>query len=110
MQKPERLQSTKWQQRVAAFARRYGLLHDPATHMLDLVTEVSEVAKEMLLATDYGQRPPQFRPELTGEIGDTLYSLLILTEACGVDADSALSAAPQKYAHRLAEHAGAGST
>ena len=102
--------TTDWQQRVAAFAGRYGLLHDPTIHMLDLLTEVGEVAKEMLLATNYGQRSPQFRPELTGEIGDALYSLLILAEACGVDAHSALSATLRKYAHRLAERADAGST
>jgi hypothetical protein len=99
MQRPERSQSTKWQQQVAAFARRYGLLHDLATHMPDLLTEVREVAKEMLLATNDGQRPPQFRPEPTGEIGDALHSLLILAEACDMDAHPALSATPRKYAH-----------
>jgi len=98
-----------WQQRVAAFVRRHHLLHDPATHALDLVSEVGEVAKEILLATDYGQRAPSFRPELAGELGDALYSLLALAEACGVDADVALGAALEKYERRLTERGGAGS-
>jgi threonine synthase len=41
-----------WQERVAALARRHSLLHDPATHALDLASEVGEVAKEVLLAAD----------------------------------------------------------
>ena len=98
-----------WQRRVTAFACRHGLLHDPVTHALDLASEVGEVAKEVLLATDYGQRAPLFRPELAGELGDALYSLLALAEACGVDADVALGAALEKYERRLTERGGAGS-
>jgi len=98
-----------WQQRTAAFTQHYDLFHDPTTHALDLVSEVGEVVKEILLATDYGQKPLQFRPELAGEIGDTLYSLLVLAEACDVDADDALNATLQKYEHRLATHGSTGS-
>jgi NTP pyrophosphatase (non-canonical NTP hydrolase) len=101
--------TNNWQQRVAAFTQRHDLLHDPATHALDLVSEVGEVAKEMLLATDYGQRAPQFSPKLAGELGDALYSLLALAETCGVNADSALTAALEKYERRLAERREAGS-
>ncbi|MBU0702542.1 MAG: nucleotide pyrophosphohydrolase [Chloroflexi bacterium] len=89
--------------------RRHNLLHDPTTHALDLVSEVGEVAKEVLLATDYGRRPPQFRPELADELGDALYSLLALAEACSVDAGGALIAALEKYERRLAERGEAGS-
>jgi NTP pyrophosphatase (non-canonical NTP hydrolase) len=100
---------TGWQQRVAVFARRHNLLHDPDTHTLDLVSEVGEIAKEMLLATDYGQRAPQFRSDLAGEIGDALYSLLALAEVCGVDAEDALNDPLQKYERRLVKHGGVGS-
>lgn len=100
---------TDRQGQVAAFARQHDLLHDPATHALDLVSEVGEVAKEILLATDYGQTPPQFRPELAGEIGDALYSLLVLAEICGVDTNDALSATLQKYERRLVDHGDTGS-
>ena len=98
-----------WQERVAGFARRHGLLHDPATHALDLVSEIGEVAKEVLLASDYGRRAPEFGPQLAGELGDALYSLLALAEACGVDADRVLTAALVKYEHRLSERGEAGS-
>jgi len=94
---------TDWQRRVAAFAQRNDLLHEPPIHMLDLISEIGEVAKEMLLATDYGRKAPQARREMADELGDALYSLLALTEACDVDANSVLSAALMKYEHRLAE-------
>ncbi|MDY6877163.1 MAG: pyridoxal-phosphate dependent enzyme [Chloroflexota bacterium] len=98
-----------WQRKVAAFARRHNLIHDLDACTLDLVSEVGEVAKEVLLATDYGQRAPQFRPQLASELGDALYSLLALVEACGVDTDSALDATLEKYEHRLTEREGPGS-
>jgi threonine synthase len=98
-----------WQERVAALARRHSLLHDPATHALDLVSEVGEVAKEVLLAADYGRQAPQFRSQLADELGDALYSLLALAEVCGVDGDGALGAALEKYERRLDERGEAGS-
>jgi NTP pyrophosphatase (non-canonical NTP hydrolase) len=99
-----------WQRRVAVFSRRHDLLGEPAIHLLDLLSELGEVAKELLLASDYGRGARvQFRPELAGELGDALYSLLALMEACGVDASSALNAALEKYEQRLAESQDAGS-
>ena len=100
---------TNWQRRVADFARCRDLLHDSATHALDLVSEVGEVVKEVLLSTDYGRRALQSRPRLVDELGDALYSLLILAEACGVDAGGALDATLEKYERRLTERGVAGS-
>ncbi len=98
-----------WQRRVVVFSRRHDLLGEPSTHALDLLSEVGEVAKELLLGSDYGRRPLQIRPELAGELGDALYSLLALMEACNVDASSALDTALGKYEQRLAERGDAGS-
>jgi len=81
----------------------------PVTHALDLVAEVGEVAKEVLMATDYGRRAPRFHPELGSELGDALYSLLTLAEACDVSVDDALGAVLGKYERRLAERGDAGS-
>ena len=100
---------TDWQRRVTDFARQHDLLHDPTAHVLDLVSEVGEVAKEVLLFTDYGRRAPQSRPQLADELGDALYSLLTLAEACGVDAGAALDAALEKYERRLTERGEPGS-
>lgn len=82
------------------FAQKQNLSHSPSVYVLDLISEVGEVAKEMLQATDYGARPFQPLPTLAGELGDVLYSLCQLATAVGVDLDDALAGALQKYAAR----------
>ncbi len=69
-----------WQRQVSDFAHRRHLLYDPTVHALDVVSEAGEVAKEVLLAADYGRRVFQPRPELVDELGDLLYSVLALAE------------------------------
>lgn len=103
------MRDNDWQREVAALMRRHQLLHDPATHVLDLASEVGELAKELLLATDYGRRPAECGAALAEEIGDVLYSLLALAEICDVDADEALHTALAKIERRLAERGEAGS-
>ena len=98
-----------WQQQVADFARRHNMIHNPMIHALDLVAEVGEVAKGILHTTHYGQGPFSPSPEIEEELGDSLYSLLTLAEACGVDAGRALQTALDKYEQRLKRHGDAGS-
>ena len=99
-----------WQEQATTFAKTHDLLHAPQTHALDLVSEMGEVAKELLLATDYGVRPFQSHPHLTNEMGDVLYSLCVLATAVNVDLDEALAGALAKYQKRMdsKSHAGSG--
>ena len=92
------------QQKVAAFAQAYGLGTDPQARMLDLASEVGELAKEVLKATGYGTRPrwPP-RPALEEELGDCVFSLLCVSEALGLDGEKALDQALEKYRARFAE-------
>ncbi|MBK8988039.1 MAG: nucleotide pyrophosphohydrolase [Chloroflexi bacterium] len=89
-----------WQQQAAEFAKKQNLTHTPGVYALDLMSEVGEVAKEILLATEYGERPFAPRANLTGELGDALYSLCLLATAVGVDLDEALTITLEKYATR----------
>lgn len=98
-----------WQRQVSAFMDRHELHHDPATHALDLVSEIGELAKELLLITDYGRQPFDPTSGLLSEFGDTLYSLLALAEVCGLDPGQALCRALEKYERRLIERGEAGS-
>lgn len=90
-----------WQERATEFAEKHNLLHPPGVFALDLASEVGEVAKEILLATDYGQRPFQLPPNLAGELGDVLYSLCLLASSAGIDLDTALEHVLAKYEQRL---------
>ncbi len=100
---------TNWQTRAAEFAQKYALVHDPGVHTLDLISECGEVAKELLLATDYGHHAPYYTPELEGELGDVLYSLCVLATAVNVDLEAAFKATLAKYEHRLQDRGHVGS-
>ena len=96
------------QDRVAAFVDEHGLETDLAYRVLDLESEVGEVAKEVTTSTDYGSRPDAAEIA-TDEVGDCLFALLALAEAADVDAGDALDVALEKYGARIAETGGAGS-
>ncbi len=92
-----------WQTKAAKFSQKHNLSHPPSVYALDLMSELGEVAKEILLGTDYGKRPLQATPNLPGELGDALYSLCQLATAAGVDLDEAFTATLQKYEQRWQE-------
>lgn len=95
----------KWQQQAADFAQKRNLTHDPGVYALDLLSELGEVAKIILTATDYGKRPfpdppDPPPPDLSGELGDVLYSLCQLANAAHIDLDTALADTLAKYEAR----------
>jgi len=97
------------QQDVVRFMLRHGLQRDARTHMLDLVSEVGELSKLILLSSDYGRRPLDDEVDFAGELGDAAYSLLALAAVLDIDAGEALAEALRKYERRLRERGGPGS-
>ena len=89
-----------WQQRATEFAQKHNLSHPPRVYALDLMSELGEVAKEILIATDYEKRPFQSSPELQSELGDALYSLCQLATPANVDIEEAFTATLAKYEAR----------
>jgi len=96
------------QQRVAAFVAEHGLEAPPAYRVLDLVSEVGELGKEVTESTGYGASPEAVDVD-RDELGDTLFALLALAEELGVDASAALAESLEKYERRLDERGSAGS-
>ena len=99
----------KAQKRVKDFMGEQGLSSSPEARMLDLVSEVGELAKEVLKGSDYGTAPLLPGAGLEEEMGDCLFSLLALCSAAGLDAEKALAAALEKYAARAARTGQVGS-
>jgi len=95
---------------VADFVQRHGLEADVEHRLLDLVSEVGELAKEVLKSTQYGRAHGALTPNWQVELGDVLFSLLCLGNATEVDMNSALHEALEKYEQRLAAHGSAGSS
>jgi NTP pyrophosphatase (non-canonical NTP hydrolase) len=93
---------------VKQFCEKYDL-NSPLEHRtLDLVSEVGEVAKEILKMSDYGKKPIQINDEIKSEMGDVLFVLAIIANQLNISLDEALREVLQKYEKRLAK-GGAGS-
>ncbi|MGB9965998.1 MazG nucleotide pyrophosphohydrolase domain-containing protein [Halobacterium hubeiense] len=95
------------QARVAAFLDDEDLRTPPANRVLDLASEVGELAKNVNETSDYGA---------TGgadvdrdELGDALFCLLALADELDYDAGAALDEALAKYEARIADSGTAGS-
>lgn len=99
----------RFQQAVGSFVVEHGLEAPVATRALDLVSEVGEVAKEVLKGTDYGRRDFQSPADWSDELADCFFSLACLANSTGVNLESALARALEKYRQRLSQKGDAGS-
>ena len=90
------------QKNVANFMEEMGWQSDPNNRYIDLVSEIGELGKEILLATNYGKEELTLitSPSMEDEMGDCLFSLLALCTTLDIDAENALSASMQKYRNR----------
>lgn len=98
-----------YQQRVADFVSRYQLQTGIETRLLDLLSELGELAKETLKGSRYGSQETALTPEWESELADVFFSLICLANDSGVDLDAALDAALEKYAQRIQSAGDAGS-
>lgn len=97
------------QQTVSDFVATHHLQADVETRLLDLVSEVGELAKENLIATNYGSQPFVPTSHWSAELGDAFFSLICLANATNVNLNDALNLVLEKYQQRLALKGEAGS-
>ncbi|MEI7792404.1 MAG: MazG nucleotide pyrophosphohydrolase domain-containing protein [Candidatus Berkelbacteria bacterium] len=93
---------------IKEFCEKHDLSAPLEHRALDLVSEVGEVAKEILKMSDYGKKPIEINNDVRSEIGDVLFVLTIIANQLDVSLDEALAEVLQKYEKRLAK-GGAGS-
>ena len=99
-----------FQHQVADFVQRNDLEISIQDRTLDFVSEVGELAKEILKSTDYGRQ--DFRPieAWQDELGDVFFSLICLANTTDVNLQDALHAALEKYQMRLENQGEVGSS
>lgn len=90
------------QQKVATFVQEHEMESPPVYRLLDLVSELGEVAKDATESTTYGAEPTDLEIS-SDELGDVLFSLLALAEAVEINADEALDEALAKYDDRISD-------
>jgi NTP pyrophosphatase (non-canonical NTP hydrolase) len=98
------------QQRVRAFIDEHGLRAGTPARLLDVTSELGELAKEYLERTNYGSTAFESGESWCEELGDVYYALICLAEESGVDLEQALERVLQKYSERLERRGSAGST
>lgn len=86
------------QREVAAFVAEGGLETPPAYRVLDLASEVGELAKEVNESTGYGSGDDV--EIASDEVGDALFALLALADSLEIDAEEALEESIEKYERR----------
>lgn len=89
------------QEKIKKFCKENKLESPPEHRVLDLMSELGEVAKEVLKMTDYGRKPAEFKEEIKSELGDALYSLITIANYFNVDLEEALDMVLEKYKKRL---------
>jgi NTP pyrophosphatase (non-canonical NTP hydrolase) len=97
------------QRSVVSFVGETGIEAPVHARLLDLISEVGELSKEALKATDYGHAPFNPPDGWTGELGDVFFSLICLANSTDVDLEAALNGALDKYRERMALGDDAGS-
>jgi NTP pyrophosphatase (non-canonical NTP hydrolase) len=91
------------QDKINKFCKEYNL-ESPAEHrVLDTMSELGEVAKEILKMSDYGRKPIKYREEIKSELGDLLYSVITIANSFDVDLEEVLNITLEKYKKRLSK-------
>ena len=98
-----------FQKTIAVFVEKNRLETSVETRLLDLVSEVGELAKEVLKGNGYGHQSFQPTAEWPGELADAFFSLVCLANSTGVNLEDGLAEALDKYTQRLASKGDTGS-
>jgi NTP pyrophosphatase (non-canonical NTP hydrolase) len=87
--------------KVKTFCQKHKLNNSLETKILDLSSEVGELAKEVLKITDYGSKPVAYHDDFEKELGDVFYSLITIANHFDIDMEKALHDTLGKYAKRF---------
>lgn len=90
------------QKRAKEFAEENDLDAPAPFRLLDLVSELGEIAKDATKTAEYGEKPEQLDVK-QDEIGDLLFSLFTLCNSLDIDAQEAFDEAICKYENRVEE-------
>ncbi|MBU1204604.1 MAG: nucleotide pyrophosphohydrolase [Nanoarchaeota archaeon] len=89
------------QEKIKKFCKENNMESSVEHRVLDTMSELGEVAKEILKMSNYGRKPIEYRKELKSELGDVLYSLITIANTFDIDLEDALRQVLEKYEKRL---------
>lgn len=100
--------SWKKQEEVERFFEENELGGTTPFRLLDLVSEIGEIAKDATKTAQYGEKPEKLQVK-EDELGDALFSLLAVANDLEIDIEEALEKSLEKYRERIDEKGDPGS-
>ena len=99
----------KLQKKVQDFFQDNNLELSVEHRVVDLMSEVGELSKEILLSTSYGKSEFKSTDNLKNELGDVFYSLIVSANSFDIDMEEVLDKTLDKYSKRMKEKSDLGS-
>jgi NTP pyrophosphatase (non-canonical NTP hydrolase) len=97
----EKIKMKELQEKIKKFCRENDMEAPLEVRVLDTMSELGEVAKEVLKMNNYGKKDLEYREELKGELGDVMYSLITIANTYDIDLEEATEMVLKKYEKRL---------
>ena len=72
------------QEKVQKFCDEHNLNTSPQSRLIDTVSELGEVAKELLVGSDYGKKSLEHNEKIELEIGDVVFSIIALSNSLDI--------------------------
>ncbi len=82
---------------------------NPNIRMHDIVSEIGEMAKEIIKSQEYGNKDFELTDEMVLEYGDALYSMISFGLENNIDIKGTLNKIIEKYENRFAKKGHIGS-
>lgn len=95
--------------KVLNFINKTGYTSSTEMRLLDIASEVGEVAKEVLKSSSYGKTDFSITESFIEELGDLYFSLLCLAAENQIDLSKELDKILAKYNRRIEERNSMGS-
>lgn len=97
------MQLLELQKRVEEFVEEHQLSTSLEVRILDLLSELGELSKEVLKSSSYGQNDFVTSKAFEDEFGDLLFSLICMANSAGVNMEKALENSLKKYKKRMTD-------
>ena len=92
-----------FQKHTAQMTSKWGLSNDVMARYADLVSEIGEIGKELVVSTNYGNKPLKINEKLAMEVGDTIFALALLANALGLEMEECFAKTMEKCEERMAQ-------
>lgn len=97
------------QEKIRKFTKEKDINLNVETRLIDLMSELGELSKEVLIGSKYGQEIFKNSVDFELEMGDVLFSLICIANETNVDLEKNLTRVLNKYQERFSEKDNIGS-